>query len=803
MTVKYKFNRPDVKVWISAIDQILKSISTGKNVYNKAELHIRGGGTDIHENDLIVTSYAKIPKDHYYIKYYFMGEPKGLFDLCHNKDYKFVTNGRHPILLFMNDVDEKDSDVTVTLLTIGQFFRKAIYDRLNQIEYNVINNSSPARWDLLDGTKAGVFRYVENNPSNTLDHALRIANRIVIIPPHPELGSWDFNPHKNPHGSLTDCLDSPLINGELLKAFCKKIDLILGVGSEGSGIKNTLSEDTPLILQAKMNYPEKSELEIGNSDDRFLNDPMSYKDPKTGEIYSIFGKAQKTFARMKSLTFSNPNKFIGNDQIVEGHGYSFYRNHSYLHKDPNIIGTINHSDVDTTFNILAVFIEGPTEIRWNDGNVVDHKTLWQGVYDKDKNIIDDVDAENLIIEQLDELYQESGDNPSEAIQAEMNGLRSKLDKMRSPEMVQRRWENALSAFEMIDKNNLSLYANYADCHIDISTEVAEQLIVLNRSLELDLLPGAYTHFIEDIRQDIKAGKIVQIKDDQLDHILGYKVICEICSNDMVACNEEKVLQHFAEINQSNWFCSVCEQHKEIEQKDLKSKTFRKFNKFLKGLDIDSINLNDGVRFNSRLHLPLGIARAINTIGLKGVTFPVGEKVLGNVNAQMPHPETGEIINLDLKVDAIVPYGAIKGKNKAISLAEVAFVNAIFKTKYSPHLLGADEEFIHKFRDIYSKSKIVWTRKAYNPHTGYIETLSTPIRFGLINLSVTEVNSEFFKVRSESNPGKVSPLSLDYQSVLGFEELPDLIRKSSLESIDNPKQHRKLLSLIKAYKGDSK
>lgn len=812
MTVRYRFNRPDIKIWVNSIDKILKSISFpngSKSVYNYAELHIRGGGTDIHESDLIVTSYAKIPKDNYYIKYYFMGEPKGLFDLCHNKDYKFVTSGRHPIFLFMNEVVTKGDEKVVELKTIGQFFRKAIWDRLNQIEYNVIFNSSPARWDLLDGTKVSVFRYAENNPSNTLDHELRIANRIVLIPPHPELGKWEFDSNNNAHGSLTDCLEVPAIDNVLLKAFCADIGLMLGVGSEGSGMKNTYSEDCDEILEAKMSYPFKEELEIGNPVNRFANDPISYKDPLSNDIHTIFGDAQKVFARLKSLVFANPNKFVNNDKLVEGYGYSFYRHYNYLHKDPNVIGTLNNSDVDTTFNILAVFVEGPTEIRWNDGKVVDHKTLWQGEYNKNKNIIEDSAAELPLIQAIQKIEEKLETHDSPDLEHELQLLIAKLDKVRSPEESERRWENALSAFEMIDKNNLSLYANYADCHIDISTEVAEQEIILNRSLELDILPGAFTKSVSDIRNRLDAGEIVFVDlntDISINTVLGYKVSCDVCNNQMVACSEEGVATHVAEIDQAHWLCNICESHKQVDKDKLVSQTFRKFNKFLKSLEIDNLDLSGPTKFNCRLHLPLGIARAINYIGLKGVTFPVGDEVLGNVNAQMPHPETGDMTNLNLKVDAIVPYGAIKGKNNAISLAEVAFINAIFGTKYSPYQASQDDkesEFRRKIVDIYRASKILWTRKAYNPHTDRIETLSTPIRFGLINLCATEVNSEFFKVRGENNPGKISPLSLDYQSILGFKELPSMIRRVSLKSISNDSNKRKLLSLVKAYKGDSK
>jgi hypothetical protein len=169
---------------------------------------------------------------------------------------------------------------------------------------------------------------------------------------------------------------------------------------------------------------------------------------------------------------------------------------------------------------------------------------------------------------------------------------------------------------------------------------------------------------------------------------------------------------------------------------------------------------------------------------------------------MKHPETEDVHMFDFKVDAIVPYGALKGKNNGMSVAFIKFVNAIFKTKYVIPEESEMHLFNKKFQNIEKSMTVNWTRKAYCFQTNKFETITSPVRFGILSLNATEINAEYLKFRDIHNPGKISPLELNYFDILGFKGLSDKIRQSSVNSIDNPENYAKLNSLLRAFKGNA-
>lgn len=783
--INYKFNTPNIEIWLKKINQILSEISDPyqtKNMNNRAKLYIRGANdaehknnpyvddkSDEHQNELLLTSYAKIPKGNYYIKCFFRDKPIAVYNLFHNSKNEFVANGKMPIYLFEEDVVLSENKIDVTLKTTAQLLRLAIYDRLMQIEYNIKKYNSPAKWDLIEGTANAIFRFAENNPSNTLQHTYRIANRFVFIPKNNKTDNhkWNFDPEHNPKGSLTDCY-SATFDKNLVTQLFNDINLTLGVGTEGSGMKNNFSEASDYVYQAKLKYPFKNELEIVDPSIRFENDPVTKVENSI--LYSIFPGAQKVFARMKSLLFANVSKFSENDKEIAGHEYSFNRSYNYLHKNPDLIGVRNDSNVNTSFNILAVFLEGPTEIRNNN--------------------------KHYRFNQIFDVYK--------------NDLNKK---------TYYKTEECKEFFLDSNKQDFSLASNYADCHIEISNEIANSKVNFNRTIMFDLPLNCLNKNFYTIKSQIDAGEIVKINNEteiNFRTVLAQVAKCPCCDNSMEPSDTDKNIISVIKDSQIYWLCPVCNHFDDVTNqefaKSIKDVTFRSFyydeKKIALANNIEELRIeqykidSSNIVFNCEIVTKIDVARCIGYEGLKGMSLPVSDEITGNLNVIMKHPETNDVHMFDFKVDAIVPYGALKGKNNGMSIAFVKFINVIFKTKYTIPDQTNLEKFNSKFAKIEKEMTVNWTRKAYCFQTNKFETITSPVRFGIISFNVTEINAEYLKFRNINNPGKISPFELGYFDILGFKDLSNKIREFSVNSIDKNDNYQKLNSLLKAFKGNA-
>lgn len=797
--VTYKFNDPNFEKFKSEIIQLIQRINFPngkKSRYNRFELHIRGDHTDKDEQESFGSSYSRIPQGNYYLKYYYENVPKRAINLYHDKNGKFHATGRFPIFISELDVTnalsnaDKDGNVQIKLQTVGQVMRLAIYDRLEAIAYACRKDTKGAKYQLIESACLNILKFREINASNTVNHQIRIASRFVWLPTNVDGqgnlengGLWTFHPERNKHGSYTDVFDQGIRDLDKIVELFSNINLVLGIASESSGMKGVYVEATPAIYKAKLAYPNKEELDIVDNSYRYHSDIL-IQEQADGSKISLFDKPQKMFAREKSLNHANLARLVGNDRQVVGDGYSFWRHYSYLNRNPELIGKVDDMSSSTTFNMIVAFVEG------------DYAPL-----------------------------------------SVLNPDMKDSDKL-SPEEI----EQICGRFEDIDKEDLSAMCDTADCHIKISEEIAQQPSVLERSMTFNNHEPAFTKFFHHIKDHMKdVGPLTLTGDELLIH-LAYQVKCPTCENMMTPAvhvegmeqNSYKLLT-MAENGHQEWACNACSTFKRFEymekykldgtgrmyeEDDIMPVSIHSYYNDATSVLCKSVDLEteqeSGIALRLNLYTPTDMARIVSPEGVKGFTVPTSQSILGTVSGTIVDPHSGKTITIkDLAVDALVPMGAFKGKNTGQAIAFTRFINAMLGTRYCPDaeldiVTGNMEEFTNKINDIYTSSTLIHTRKVYNSKTGRFEVQSLDnsgegypkIRIGIVNLGVTELNTEFFKVLTNKDPMKVSAMNSLAYNAMGLETLDKMLRHNSIENFHNESVNSKLHELICAYKGNA-
>lgn len=796
---KFHFRPVAFEVFKKEIERVIDSINfppcygtRTPSKYNKIEIHIRGDNTDKDARDEFGSSYNKIPVGNYYLKWYFNGQPKRASNMFFDKNGKFSAPGRFPIAIFQTDM-EKAAELgeSCELKTSPQLLKLAQYDILQNIATACSKDTAPARYDLFESACLNILKFRELNISNTINHEIRIASRFAIIPKNVDSqgnlinkGSWMHNP-RNPEwrGTLTDAFDQGNLDFDQINILFDKLGIILGIASESSGMKGVFVEATPGIYEAKMAYPNKEELTLIDTQYRYHSDIL-IKEQFDGSKLSLFGDPQKMFAREKSLNHANLMRFINNDQEVKGDGYSFFRHYSYLNRNPELIGKQDNISVKTTYNMIVAFVES------------------------------DSDLKQILNPEAKDLKNFTADDIAYAV----------------------------NKFETIDKQVLANGLDMVDCHIKISEEIADQTVALERSMTFTNHESAFTRSFVEIRNKIeKHGSLVISSDTSinLDTHLAYEAKCPCCDNLMSPVIVTESIEGrqfqglpFAEQDQEDWRCASCGTYKKFELMEhykqtkqgrpylddgIIAKTIRhKYDSAVqvvaKSIDLDSIE-ESGVALRLDIHAPTDMARIVSPEGAKGFTVPTGTQYLGTIDADLIDPTTGQTVRIrNQQIDAVIPFGAFKGKNTGMTIAFTRYINAMMGTKYCPDIeldeIGDLPALAQKINDIYKTSTIKYTRRAFNPKTNRFETLITDnksegypkVRIGIVNLGVTEINSEFFSVLNKSNSLKASQMTSISYNVMGFNELDRALHEASKETLGDVKNFDKLYHLIHAYKG---
>ena len=798
----YYFDAKPFSAFLSAITEQVKAINypidDTKGIpklskYNRVEIHVKGSGTDKDESNVFGSNYLVIPDNNYYLKCFYQDELKRVVNLYHDADGKFKANGRLPIFIFEKDIGLGLVSGNVKLLSAAQMMRLTIYDKLSQIAFSCSRDTQAARWNLIDNACVNILKFRELGKSNTVNHAIKIASRFVFIPKNVDgsnnlinEGNWTFNAQTNPHGSLTDCFDQSRLKPDSMKKLFDSIGLRLDTGSESSGMKGVLVENTPAIHQAKIQYNRPYELELADidhkhHDDILIQDVKDINGELTGDKRSMYLDPQKNFAREKSLSLANLAQFPENKQEIVGDGYSFWRHYCYLNRNPDLIGKEDSISLATTFNLIVAFVEGSDQVM------------------------------------------------------DLLGVSGKMNSDLTDDDKKLMCKN----FENIDKSLLSAQLNTADCHARISQEVASQTAILERAMTFLNPEASFTEAFHEILNALKKGPYEITKDTSinLDTHLAYEVKC-VASDDhmMVPVKIVDIEGDVAYIplakaqeGHEHWFCNCCKQYTNFIKTEsyLKNQTGRMFeDSSIRPVTINTYYTNvqsvlcreidmeiaedSGVVMRLDLRLLTDIVRAVSPDGLKAETIPVSRGSLGVINAEFIHPVTKErIVIKNQPVDMVIPNGAFKGKNTGMTIAFSRYLNAMLGLKLCPDEaeFTGTEEYESLVNSLYDTASITYTRFDYNFKTNNFEEIvqtnisPSKVRIGMVNFGVTEINSEFFKILTKHNPMKVSPMNSIAYNLMGFQELDSALRQTSESSLQNPENFDKFEQLIRCYKAN--
>lgn len=789
--------------WLNLIKESAKSISSGKfgksSKYNLVELHVRGDETDLDQNNNFGSSYNNVPLGNYYLKFFYENKPVRVVNLYHNKEGDFIANGRHPIFISELDMEKSIEDNSpCPLYTVGQIMREAIYDVMSMIAHSCINDTKPARYDLLENACNQVMKFREIISSHTTAHALRIANRVVFLPKNVNRkgnlvnkGKWNFNPNNQLYrGSFTNVFSDPVYDIDKIESLFNQMNIKLGTGSESSGAKGSIVVDDDRFYQAKLAYPKKSELTIIDNKYRYHSTVFIRKD-KEGNQITLFNDPQKNYARMKSLVVNNLLCYVDNAKQIVGPDFSFNRHYCYLNDNKSLIGAIDQLSVKTTYNAVVVFVEGQNG----------------------KNFL-----------------------------KELNPQGKDLSKFTNEDK-----EYAIKRFEELDKMSISEMADSADCNIQVSEEFANELVTLERSMNLNSDPSSFTKSFIELRTYIeKHGPYLITKDSDIniDTHLAYSAKCPCCENEMspAALDTSKLeptyeFVPYATNCHTEWMCGTCGTHKTFnltenyiqnkrgrpyEDSDMYVKTISSeypdaMQVTCKNIDYNSVETG-GLALRLDVHSPIGIARLVSKDGAKGMSVSTGRELLGSLKGNLVNPVTGKVVNLEgLKVDAIIPYGAFKGKLTGQTIAFARFCNAMLDEKLCPGEFieedtGKDSaDFADILNGIYDASDIQYISKAFNPESGkFEETVITnktegypKLRIGIVELGVTEINSEFFDVLGEENKAlKVSQMNAMAYQVMQLNELHEVLYSQSTKSLNRHENLMRMSEMVSAYKGSN-
>lgn len=787
---KYQFviKPGDFKAWLNEIQKLVNHINNPKGKksrYNFLELKIKGSSRDEHSDSEFGSSYSRIPDGNYYLKYYYNGLPQTVINLYHNEIGEFVSQGKHPLFFLEKAYLCAKETKVIQLYTVAHIMRMAIHDRMNQIAYATNRDTLPVKYTLLDNTCAAVLRFKERNHSTTIAHDFKVTDRMVFLSANRDAdgqlknsGSWLFDPINNNRGSFTDVFTNGVMDTDQLRDIIDEIGIVLGIGTETPGTKGSYVVSSHEIYLARLHYNHSNETSFIDPKFRHHSDILINETPFG--ISSMYENAQKSYTRQKSLNYANICEFVDNKIKVEHPSLNFWRNHCYLSKDPNEIGKIDQLDQKTTFNAIVVFVEGDD---------APHKHLNPEMKDIEAFNADDI-------------------------------------------------QNATDYFEIMNKEELSNYAHMADCHVGISQELAQTKVILHRTMKLDIPESAFTIDFHKIFNRVKEFGPINLDNNPdgftINTHLAYKVECDQCQNFMspgkVINNEDtKTYQtvECATFAHQHWVCNCCFATKSFELAAVESGrvfmdnsiapiTIANYYPGVKSAVIHDIDMDlideSGVPIFLDIYGDVNMARVVSPEGVKGFTIPMGQEFLGKLDLVMIDPLTGQENKIDnLLVDMIVPYGAFKGKNTGMGLAFERFANMSLGLQLCPDkqldpIDGDIDAFMQRVNAIYDSSHIAYTAKVFNPKTRTFElkTITNKdkkIRFGIVNLGVTELNSEFFKVLNEYTPMKVSPMNTISYNVMGLYELDEVLRSGSYESLENSDKFSEFENTLRAYSSD--
>jgi hypothetical protein len=756
----YLIRKPNLRGAIEKIEEILNASA----LRNQLKLYQRGN----EPVDMNLTEeHRHIPDGNFYlVNNDTKNESIDVINLFINGNYQIALKGMYPLFMVHSMINrhQKTNPNEILTLTIESVLAMAIIDRINMIADK--RNNGVARGFLIRRDIKEVLKYVSQEKSFTPNNFKKIANRVVYVPLNKTSdgtlingGSWQYDDQDNNSNVFADSFKQNVPIDEF-NEFVDDNNIVLGENSEQSQMKGTWVMFTPGLDNAKQKLDDFRLAPVANDGGYCYRSNCLYMDDN-GHMVNIYGNSQKVYARVKSLISADRAPFIDNniDKLDYNEQPVFNRSKSYLHFDDNKMNQHDELRKDTTYNILVVFKEGSRE-------VLTHLNP------------EGKDVEDFTREEIDDVcnyFAMEGAGP--------------------------------------EKEMLSRAAHMADCHFTISQELASQLITLQRTIDLDCNNDNLTpEFQGVIEQFRKTGRAIEIKEESMDRPVGFTHRCPECEHLMSPAEEsdgDYVIKAYATESQTTWRCKSCD-HILLNGENIEGITMRK--KFKSAKKIRIVNITEsvdeeGLALQSEIYLPINIARAISDEGLKGMCRPTSDAFQGYISGTAINPITNEPEELTpIKIDAIVPYGAFKGKESGMTLALNRFFNAVYGTTINPEpavKTGNIEMYEQSINHWYKNADISWTRhELVNDGDNIrVKELSTStkdgLRFGIIEMGITESNEEFTKMDTDLYPMKVSPMNSLYYRTLGFNKLADLLKENSFTSISNSEHKVYLEHLLRA------
>lgn len=750
----FEIRESKLEAAINAIQDLLHD----SRIENHLKLLQRGGEP---QNFKIVEEHKRIPQGNYYLDNYdIKGELIDVIDLHINGKFQLSLKGLYPLFMVRSFINNhRKTNKTILTHTIESAIAITTIDRLKQIidrRGNGIAKGFLIREDIKE-----VLKYVIQEKSFTPNNFKKNANKVVYISLKKNAdgtlvngGSWQYNSENNPHGVFADAFKDN-VDLEEFTAFTNEHNIVLGENSEQSQMKGTWVMFTPELDKAKIVLDNFRLAPVVNDDGYCYRSQCLSVDPDTGHMSNIYGNSQKVYARVKSLIAADSAPYVRNDKDkldINGNPI-FNRSKSYLHWDLDKINKYDELRKATTFNVLVVFKEGSREI-------LNH------LNPEGKDVDDYTHKE---IEYYTQCFEDS--------------LTGEC------------------------RNEFSQDAHTADCHFTIAKEVADQIVTLQRTIEIECNTDNLTkEFIDRIKEFKATGEAVVFTQHQLGEPIGYSHKCPKCDHLMSGAQAKEdtyIMADYVDSKQQIWKCKSCDY---ILTNSTAVETIKLNSKFKPASQIKIINIGEsiegeGLSLQCEIDVPTNIARIVSDDGLKGMSCPTSDNYQGTISGTTHHPETGEEISMDkMKVDAIIPFGAFKGKESGMSLALARFMNAYFNTEINPEYYknaGAMDLFEDMLTNWWKSSDIVWERDEIVSigKERRLRTVKTStkdgLRFGVIEIRVTESNIEFTKMDTELYPMKVSPMNDLFYRTLGFNKLADALKKHSFGSLENL-EHRQLV-----------
>jgi hypothetical protein len=750
-----------------------------------------------------IKNAPNVQKDNYYIATFHAGHQTNAIDTGFNKEGKLTYNADYPLFCWLQDFyKEGQKHRIIEYQAIESVVMSCLYDRTNHIISN--KKSGPVMSHLLAQTVRHIHRYAMNMRNSHPNALKKFGNRVVYIPRRMmddgtliNDGNWTFkrsianidgfdNYDLAPNEAVTvlsDAFRDKLSETELqeIKTFLSETGRFIGENSESSINKGVFTDLSPGLMKAKVKFnkenPHATQFVIHRSNDKGDYDSNAFYVDKEGHILTIYSPAQKAYQRTK-LSNADVASYADNDKAkLDCNGNPlFFRNRSYLNSNTENINKELHDSSRTHYNVFVVYKEGSTKF-------------------------------NQIIGEDESKYFDN--------------------------------------FKNADKNRLNFYANDGDCHIKLSPEVADETIIINRSLSFDAPKSCYTTHLNELLDRMEHEENIEFEPEEMTNILAYNFECPSCQSGIMYPGRQRmtsVITSYIEKDkcddlQFEWVCRNCDYGEKVEENNrgepshyrLKKIKLNSNFKESRGCILYSIKKDPSsnqINIQMGVKLPLDQVRAVADLGLKGFAIATGHQYTGKFKGKMKSFDLSKDIDIsEFNVDAIVPYGSMKGKNEGITLSMIKFINAVSDEKINPYdyfpvddngdivVHGANDtiqELNQKINEWYKQSDLQWIYHdiVESEIDGVVhynleeKTLSSKdgLRFGILEIGATESNTEYFKMKNKSDSMKMSPQFDMALRLYGKHKLCDMIANISYDSLNSEFNSRVLKELIACHNG---